>query len=253
MPSIRRVATVLLTSFILALGSATASRAQESRRAVVSADSARLTADLFFRAIADEKWEAAAALLDTTAMRRLIAEQVRRRPELDRREMTVEDFMRGDSTKPREVAEYELKQFREQRAKFDGAERFSREYYGVRSAEDLRALSTIQATARYLKAKDQRVQFRELLKQSGCADSTFAPPYTVHRILATALANDSVAYLLHDDGNVPMRRVAYSEFPSVMVLRLQANRWVIVPTPMFMGSGGVAIYGDGPCHSTRRR
>ena len=160
--------------------------------------------------------------------------------------------MRFDSTKPREVAEYELKQFREQRAKFDGGERFSREYYGVRSADDLRALTTLQATARYLQAKDQRVQVGELLKQSGCADSTFAPPFTVRRILATALANDSIAYLLHEEGTTATSRSGYSEFPTVMVLRLRGNRWVIVPTPAFLGPGGVAIFGDGPCDSTRR-
>ena len=250
MPSCRRVASVFLGFVMFALGST--ANAQTGRRPQASADSARLVADLFFRAVADEKWEAAANLLDTTAMRRMISEQLRQRPEFNRREMTVEDFMRFDSTKPREVAEYELKQLRQQRAKFDGGERFSREYYGVRSADDLRALTTLQATARYLKAKDQRVQFRELLKQSGCADRTFVPPFTMHRILATALANDSIAYLLHEEGTTTSRS-GYSEFPSVMVLRFRGNRWVIVPTPAFMGPGGVAIVGDGPCDSTRRR
>lgn len=32
------------------------------------ADSARLAADLFFRAVADEKWDVAAAMTDTTPM-----------------------------------------------------------------------------------------------------------------------------------------------------------------------------------------
>lgn len=253
MPKAWRVAAVLLGSVMLALGSARETRAQTSRRAAANADSARLTADLFFRAIADEKWEAAAALLDTAAMRRMIAQQLRQRPEFNRREMTVDDFMRGDSTKPREVAEYELKRYREQVSKFDAGDRFSREYYGIRSADDLRALSTTQAAARHLQAKDPRVQIRELLKQAGCADSTFTTPFTVHRILATALANDSIAYLLHEEGTSATSRSGYSEFPSVMVLRFRGNRWVIVPTPAFMGPGGVAIFGDGPCDATRRR
>jgi len=252
MPSSRRVATVVL-SLALALGLSSESRAQTARRAAANADSARLTADLFFRAVADEKWEAAAALLDTTTLRRMIAQQLRQRPDFTRREMTVDDFMRGDSTKPREVAEYELKRFREQMSRFDAGERFSREYYGVRSAEQLRSLTTVQAGARYLKAKDQRVQVRELLKQSGCADSTFTMPFSVHRILATALANDSVAYVLHDDGNAATSRSGYSEFPSVMALRFRGGRWVIEPTPAFMGPGGVVMSGEGPCDSTRRR
>jgi len=245
------VAAVFLCIVIAALGSTRRVQAQ-ARRAISSPDSARLVADLFFRAIAGEKWEAAAALLDTTAMRRMVAEQLLQRPGPGRREMTVDDFMRGDPNKPREVAEYELKRFRDQVAKRDSGERFSREFYGVRSAAELRALSTIQVAARYLQAKDQRVQFREFLRQSGCPDSTLAMPFHVHRILATALANDSVAYLLHDDSPA-LNRSGYSEFPSVMILRLRSDRWVIVPTPMFMGPGGIAIFGDGPCDSTRRR
>jgi hypothetical protein len=246
------VAVVFLAS-VVTLGSATTLLAQASRRPAAHPDSARLTADLFFRAIADEKWETAAMFLDTISMRRMISQQLRQRPELNRREMTVDDFMRGDSTKPREVAEYELKRYREQVSKFDAGDRFSREYYGIRSASDLRALSTTQAAARYLQAKDQRVQLRELLKQAGCGDPTFTPPFTVHRILATALANDSVAYLVHDESATAISRAGYSELPSIMVLRFRGGRWVIAPTPMFMGPGGVAIYGDGPCDATRRR
>jgi len=245
------VAAALLCFGVAALASTQRVQAQ-ARRPVSSPDSARLVADLFFRAIADEKWDAAARLLDTTAIRRMVTEQLRYRPERDRRELTVEDFMRGDPNKPREVAEYELKRLREQMAKRDSGERFSSEFHGVRSAAELRALSTSQVAARYLQAKDQRVQFREFLRQSGCPDSTFTMPFRVHRILATALANDSVAYLLHDEGPEPSRS-GYSEFPSVMILRLRGDGWAIVPTPNVMGPGGIVISGDGPCDSRRRR
>src|SRR5688500_17840635 len=83
------------------------------RRAHVSPDSARQVADLFFRAVADEQWDAAAAFVDTTAVRRMVLERMRwRRSEPTAREMTIEDFMRDDPQKPRVVAEYELKRWR---------------------------------------------------------------------------------------------------------------------------------------------
>src|SRR5690349_17571194 len=87
----RQVAALTLGLALTALGAHRL--AAQARRAVSSPDSARLVADLFFRAIADEKWEAAAGLLDTAAIRRMVAEQLGQHPERNRREMTVEDFM----------------------------------------------------------------------------------------------------------------------------------------------------------------
>jgi hypothetical protein len=247
------VAIVLLAGAVLTLGGAGDATAQSARHAASSPDSVRLVADLFFRALADEKWETAASFLDTAMIRRMVAQQLRMRPEPGRRELTIDDFMRMDPNKPREVAEYELKRFREQMAKNDAGERFSHQYYGVRSVEDLRALTTTQAAVRFLQAKDQRMQFREFLRQSGCSDTTITAPFRMQRILATALANDSVAYVLHDQLGLAGSREGYSEFPTVMALRLREGRWKIIPSDALMGPGGVAVIGGGPCDSTQGR
>lgn len=256
MPSLRRVAVVLLASGLAALGPPRHGCAQAPRRAVVSADSARLVADLFFRAIADEKWEAAASLVDTTAVRRLVTQRLRERRQFPAREMTIDDFMRDDPKKPLTVAEYELKRYREQMASIDASNAFSFEFLGIRSAEELRALSTLQATVRFLQAKDMRMQMREYLRRSGCADSTFRMPFSVHRIIATALANDSVAYVLHQDGMfTPVRDAEYPIDPFVMQLRLRGGRWLIVPTPTLMSGNGMgfATVGGATCDSTSHR
>ena len=73
-------ATAVLISLVSLLGAwPTSAPAQgTARRASASPDSVRLVADLFFRAVADERWDAAAALVDTTVIRRLVAEQPQR-------------------------------------------------------------------------------------------------------------------------------------------------------------------------------
>ena len=219
---------------------AASAHAQRTPRSpIASTDSARLVADLFFRALADERWDAAAALVDTTAIKRLVAAQVRQPPRRAPREMTVEDFMRDDPSKPRVVAEYELKRFRDMREQFDEGRVLSYEFAGVRTIEALRALSTSEATVAYLKAKDARVQFREAMRErirsSGCADTTASLPYSIRRIIATALASDTVAYVLYEDGLFSLRSAdGVSEDPNILVLRVRGSAWKIVPS-MRMG------------------
>lgn len=84
-----------------------------------------------------------------------------------------------------------------------------------------------------------RVQFRKFLRQSGCSDTTFRTPVRVQHMLATALANDSVAYVLHDqlglagDGQAgPLEVVPHVE--DVPVARLM----------VWAGSAGAKARGD---------
>jgi hypothetical protein len=221
------------------------------RRSAASADSVRLVADLFFRAVADERWDAAAALVDTTVIRRLVAEQLRRPPQMSRPEMTVEDFMRDDPNKPRVVAEYELKRYRDMAVRFDAGSVLSYQFAGVRSIDALRSLTTAQATVAYLKAQDVRVRFREQVRNSGCGDTTVTIPYAIRRIVATAVASDTAAYVLYDDGM--FSRPSDPSFPgepSLLVLRVRGAAWKIIPISMMNRSVGFSAMA---CDSTRRR
>ena len=192
-------------------------------------------------------------MLDTGAIRRLVAEQLRRPRDLVRqRELTADDFMRMDSTKPRAVAEYEAKRYREQIAKFDPGETLSYEFAGVRSIEELRALTTLEASARFLQARDFRTQFRERSRMSGCGDGRITLPVTLQRIIGVALASDTIAYVLHDDGLFSENRDAVAPIdPMVMQLRLREGHWRVVPSLTLLGRSGMA-YSVG-CDSTNRR
>lgn len=225
-----RLATVL---FAVALASSDASAQTGSKRPLSNPDSVRLAADLFFRAVADERWDVAASMVDTIAIRRLVAEQARNPPERVRREMTVDDFLRMDSTKPRVVAEYEAKRYREQIAKFDAGQMLANEFFGVRSIEELRALTTLEAGARYIQAQDFRMlireQAREQARKAGCDMNAIAAlaPVSLHRIIAVGLANDTVAYVLHDDAMFKTSRDPDPLIePMVMQLRLHAEVWL---------------------------
>ena len=161
--------------------------------------------------------------------------------------------MRDDPNKPRAVAEYELKRYQEQLAKFDAGNILAFEFAGVRSIEELRLLTTMQATVRYLQAQDLRVQFRERVRQSGCPDVGVMPPFAFHRIIATALASDTVSFVLHDDGMLSQNPEATLALePMVMQLRWRSGRWLIVPARGLIGRGSMGFVTQTRCDSTRR-
>lgn len=250
--TVGRLATVL---FVVALASSDAGAQAGSKRPQSNPDSVRLVADLFFRAVADERWELAASMVDTVAIRRLVVEQLRNPPQRTRHEMTVDDFMRMDSTKPRVVAEYELKRYREQMAKFDEGGMLAYQFSGVRSIDELRALSTVEASARYIQAQDIRTLIREHARKAGCAmnESALMAPVAFHRIIAVALANDTLAYVLHDDGMLGTRVDQASPInPTVMQLRLRAQAWRVYPAPGLLGLTGIG-FSSTQCDSTRGR
>ena len=249
-----RAFTGVLSLSLTLLGAAVeTAAAQGTRRPQANADSARYTADLFFRAVADERWDAAAAFIDTSVIRRLVVEQLRQPPRRVRREMTVEDFMRDDPDKPRVVAEYELKRSQKHAARFDEGEMLSHEFLGVRSIDSLRALTIQQATVAYLMAKDFRALMREQARISGCGGARDAFPYSIRRIVGSALSSDTVAYVLYED---PMFAMPSSNGvlmqPNVMILRLRPSGWRIVPSHGTIG-GPVMGFGMMGCDSTQRR
>jgi hypothetical protein len=248
---VRRAAAVV----VLGLASAgSGASAQAGRRPQVSADSARHIADLFFRAVAEEKWEAAAAFVDTIAIKRKVAQDVSNARSSMPTFLTIEEIMQRDPNMPREVAEYELKRYREQTKNFNPAQFIAFEFAGVNSIRELQALSALEATARFLQALDSRWMIRKQFVESGCAGAGAVPlPVPIHRILAATLASDSVAYVLHEDEgfeSVPDADLIFE--PMVMRLRLGPQGWRIVPSrSMLTRSNGFAA--GVTCDSTRKK
>jgi hypothetical protein len=235
------------------LGTTSGVGAQSTRRPQAHADSVRLVADLYFRAVADERWDAAAVFVDTTAMRRLVTEQLRRPPQPARREMTIDDFMQDDPNKPRVVAEYQLKQYQQSAARFDPGGILAYEFAGIRSINALRTLTIPQATVAYIKATDFRVQIREQARLSGCGDTTttVSGPHSIRRIVATAIASDTAAYVLYDDGMFASMDPAYPGEPSVLILRWRGSAWRIHPSSL--RSRGMSCGVSTVCDSTQRK
>jgi hypothetical protein len=200
-----------------------------TRRPQSNADSARLAADLFFRAVADERWSVAAAMTDTTLMRFIVAERLRWQPQTTRPELTLDDFLRDDPAKPRAVAEYEFRRYRERAVLTDG-DGISYEFAGVKSLLELARLSALEASARYLQAQDARENVREAARRVGCPDSVAGLSPNLRRIVGVALASDTVAYVLHEDGAPPDESDGLPRpEPMVMQLRLRGSRWTIMP------------------------
>jgi hypothetical protein len=232
------------TALALALVVATVHEADAqspSRRAQSSADTVRLAADLFFRAVADERWTTAATMVDTTLVRFVVAQRLRWQQQFRQPELTVEDFMRDDPAKPRIVAEYEFKRYRERTAPIDG-DFISAEFAGVRSLRELARLTSLEATARYLEAQDSRVQIREAARRAGCPDSTSRPPVSLRHIVGVALTSDTVAYVLHDDGSPRDESDGLPRLePMVMQMRLRGSAWTIIPGSALLRSPALPV------------
>ena len=254
MPRNRRVAVVFLSSALLALGSA--ANAQTGRRPQASADSARLVADLFFRAVADERWEAAARFVDTIPIKRKVAEHVRNARSSMPTFLTIEEIMEHDPKMPREVAEYQLQQARDRAKNFNPAEFIAYEFADVNSIHELEALSALDATARHLQALDSRWALRKSIAKSGCGSPDAGPlPAPIHKILAAALGSDSVAYVLHESREFDMPPDATADLyfdPMVMRLRLGPQGWRIVPSRSMLSPMN-SFVSQVTCDSTQQR
>jgi hypothetical protein len=239
--------------FIVIAAQSGAAQSSSPHRAQSSPDSVRLAADLFFRAVADERWDLAASLMDTNAVRRLVLQRLRWRSDSPPREMTIDDFMRDDPAKPRVVAEYELQRYRKLSAQSAGNP-LTFEFAGVKSIDELGTLSAHEATSRFLQAQDLRAQIREMSRAAGCPDPRPTGPFMLHRILGAVLVSDTVAYVLHEEGYGDATRAAdvLVTDPSVMQMRLRSGAWRILPGHGLLRRLNTAIASVG-CDSTLRR
>jgi len=228
MPALRRwIRALTFVATVVALEAAPAQA--PAHRPQSSPDSVRLAADLFFRAVADERWQAAASMMDTTFMRFIVAQRLRWQQQVTRPDLTIDDFLRDDPAKPRVVAEYELKRYRNRSLSVDG-DVLSYEFAGIRSLLELARLTSLEATIRYIQAQDVRLQQREAARRAGCPDSVTRVPASLRHIVGVTLVSDTVAYLLHEDGTPKEETDGLPRFePMVMQLRLRGRSWIIIP------------------------
>ena len=117
-----------------------------------------------FRAAVDvlntASWSSAAALADPVSLRvfvKGIYETLN--PDAPRYIPTAEDYMKGDPTMPREVAEYHVANARRHS---DPADRLSQQFPGVDSMDAFRALPPEEVLARWMDGRSAQRQIRRL-------------------------------------------------------------------------------------------
>ena len=209
---------------------------------------ARATVDSFFAAGAREKWDSAAAMLDLARFETFFKGVVANtRSAIPQRPMTVEDRMATDSTMPRAVAEWQIGQMKRSGVG-DQFSYLSMQFAGVTTPRDLLSLTIPAAAARWLEAQDGRRHMRDLWRKQDCPLSELPPfPPAKRIVLATAAADDSAVYVVHNDdrfGSIAPDNLPFGE--RVMRLHLVNGRWRIEPRedllrPFGMGMAGVAF------------
>jgi hypothetical protein len=189
----------------------------------------RAVVDSFFAAIAREQWDSAARLLDLPRFEPILKSAVASaRSALPQPPVTADVLMASDSTMPRAVAEWEAarsNRFRAQRT-FDD---YSYEFAGVTSQHMLFSLTVSDAAARWIAARDRRVQMREQWRRAGCIIGTLpiAPSLTSPVILAIAFRDDSTAFVIH--GDEQLRSIGSMHDERVVPVHRTRAGWRIEP------------------------
>jgi len=221
--NMRARAAWLGAGFIVAAAMAGPSEAQSSPRDAASR---------FLDTWSDKRWAEAARLLDLDHFDRFRQDFIGRagRRSDNGPPMTVEEMRRRDPDMPREVAEYYIRQMREQEQRSSDPTPF--EFARVRSVSELRGLTAEEAAARWLESRDPAYQIRVQFEGAGCpvprdADSAAAPE---RRLLGVVADGDTAAYAVFRE-QAPDQTRSASEGGDlfVMELKLRRGRWMVEP------------------------
>lgn len=108
-------------------------------------------AALYLNALADERWQDAAALVHAETIRFFRARLTERLEcPSERARPTFEEFRRADPAMPRAVAEYLYQRNVEQLEHYDQTQSISSQFPGTETLEQLRQLPPVEFLARYL-------------------------------------------------------------------------------------------------------
>jgi hypothetical protein len=203
----------------------------------------RAVVDAFFAAVAREQWDSAVAFIDLPRFEPSLKQRITwARSTLPAAPVTAEQLMASDSTMPRAVAEWEAmrsNKFRSERA-FDD---YSSQFAGVTSQQMLFSLSLRDAAARWLAARDPRVQIRDARRRAGCPLSDVVSPWPSppSTPLAIAFQDDSTAYVIQSADPLPGDAL----FPHERVLpvrrtqagwRIEARQDILSPVTVHFSS-----------------
>ena len=233
------------------------------------ADSPGAVAAGFFAAVEHERWRDAVEHLDLREFEAFRQSSLRPMPQIDPLFPSVEELMARDPEMPRAAAEYQVKEYRAfmESARSDKMGPLA-EFADVPTLDSLRRLSTEDAAAAWLRARDVRWMLKKH-QDSGMeeCDSTSAPPPAPgdsaspwrHEVLGVA-RHDSVAWVLYrpgyeaemfpkapspEDSTAPELIAWYrrSMPPLVLEMRRRGDRWRILPgASLLRGEGMIGSY-----------
>ena len=204
--------------------------AQAQRPSVPSPDS---VASAFFSALAREQWLSAAHLLDLEQFRPIVSRTVALvRQYGPPRPPTIEDLMRDDPDMPREVAEYQLRKYREYAGQED-PNPLPHQFAGVTTVDALAALPLDRAAAAWLEAQDDRTRIRELFTRNRCPVPSRDSLAVLerHTVLGVLIVGDGGAFALHRSGGLRREQddSLPGEPPEVLELHRRNGAWLVVP------------------------
>lgn len=200
-----------------------------------NAVAAQAVGTAFLKALQARDWKAAASFLDIVPLDHFRLEQI----DMARRSrsgpgMTVEQYMKSDSTMPRAVAEYQVRRMREGSRTFSALE-FE---FGITDPDSLAAMPARVAAEHWLEAHDPLGRLKILYKRSNCPrglpDSLPQPNF---RVLGTVV-NGAIAYLLYERDDEPPMDMNQLQSPLMVTLRRSIDQWWVLPRE---SSNGIAF------------
>lgn len=209
-----------------------AARAQPSD----PAREARTVVDAFYAATNARRWAEAVTYLDLPAFEEYFKEVVSSaRSDLPRPQMTVEELMAQDTTKPRAVAEWEVARMQKYttRVRFHD---FSHQFTGVTSFRELQTLTPAEAAARWLEAQDPRTEIRQWILdppvrcpgEHPAIDTTRVFEIFKRKSIGAAAVDDSTVYVLTVDGTWQLNEAdSYVPDPGLVRVLRTSTGWRI--------------------------
>lgn len=191
----------------------------------------------FFAAQQEQRWQAAAALVDSAALHRFREGQIEfARAITTPYALSVEDLHRMDPQMPECVAQYQVERSRQSASR--AGTHLRQLFAGVSSADELETLPPRELLARYLQAQDPQESMNRFLLERRLelpdsvarlvADSMQARvPHLQRRVLGVVREGDTLAHVLYRVGFSAAGEEEWMEHVQVLPLIRRGRRWYV--------------------------
>lgn len=206
----------------------------------------------FLNAATANDWAAVIRLTDSNSLWEYVTtqrKQFRDAPSGNVERMTVERYMQGDSTMPRAVAEWFVKQ--SERAVYDTTSLLGWTFADVSRPSQLDSLSDAELYVRRLRAKQVGYQMDLALRLSGCTGPSSPTPNPTRQVKGIAVMSETEAIALYEEVAGTINMHDFGRGYEQLELRRTASGWrVVASDEVFAQHSGMAVGTDGKCPTT---